>query len=74
MTSLIIAHQIIGIILNNHNIYQSSITEFDDMESNPNVQEIADLIKQYLPNCEILETSEDYIMISYGNITIRCGY
>lgn len=74
MASIIIAQQIIGIILNNYNIQQSSTTEFDDMEICPNIQEIVELIKQHLPNCEILETSDDYIMIRYANRTIRCGY
>ncbi len=74
MASIAVAQQIIGIILNNYSIQQSSTIEFDDTESCPNIQEIVELIKQNLPNCEILETSDDYIMISYANRTIRCGY
>lgn len=72
MASIAIAQQIIGIIQNKCNILQSSMTEFEDTEVYPNIQEIVEKIKELLPDCEILETSDDYIIISYQKRIVRC--
>jgi uncharacterized protein (DUF1499 family) len=72
MASIAIAQQIIGIIQNKCNILQSSTTEFEDTEVYPNIQEIVERIKELLPDCEILETSDDYIIISYQKRIVRC--
>lgn len=72
MASIAIAQQIIGIIQNKCNILQSSTTEFEDTEVYPNIQEIVEKIKELLPDCEILETSDDYIIISYQKRIVRC--
>lgn len=72
MASIAIAQQIIGIIQNKCNILQSSTTEFEDTEIYPNIQEIVERIKELLPDCEILETSDDYIIISYQKRIVRC--
>jgi len=72
MASIAIAQQIIGIIQNKCNLLQSSTTEFEDTEVYPNIQEIVERIKELLPDCEILETSDDYIIISYQKRIVRC--
>ncbi len=74
MTSLAIAEQIAQIILNNPVSQQSSTTEFDDYDINPDIQEISQLIKELLPNCNIIEFDNDYIIISYQNKIINCRY
>ena len=74
MASIAIAQQIIGIIQNKCSLNQSSTTEFEDTEVYPNIQEIVERIKELLPDCEILETSDDYIIISYQKRIVRCGY
>ena len=72
MASIAVAQQIIGIIQNKCNLLQSSTTEFEDTEVYPNIQEIVERIKELLPDCEILETSDDYIIISYQKRIVRC--
>ena len=72
MASFAIAQQIISIIQNKCSLNQSSTTEFEDTEVYPNIQEIVERIKELLPDCEILETSDDYIIISYQKRIVRC--
>ena len=74
MTSLAIAEQITQIILNNPIPQQSSTTEFDDYDVNPDIQEISQLIKELLPNCDIIEFDNNYIIICYQNKIINCRY
>ena len=72
MASIAIAQQIIRIIQNKCNLLQSSTTEFEDTEVYPNIQEIVEKIKELLPDCEILETYDDYIIINYQKRIVRC--
>lgn len=74
MTSFAIAREIIGIIDEKFNIPYASNTEFETENSSVNNTEIAEKIKEFLPECNILEITDDYILISYLNRTIRCGF
>jgi len=64
------AEHMVNFIKNNHNSSNSATADFDDEHSNDS-SAIVDDIKQLLPNCEVLEIANDYIIISYEMRMIR---
>lgn len=64
------AEHMVNFIKNNHSSSNSATTDFDDELRNDS-SAIVDDIKQLLPNCEVLEIANDYIIISYEMRIIR---
>jgi hypothetical protein len=64
------AEQMVNFIKNNHSSSTSATADFDDELRNDS-SAIVDDIKQLLPNCEVLEVANDYIIISYETRMIR---
>ena len=62
--------QMVNFIKNNHSSSTSATADFDDEFRNDS-SAIVDDIKQLLPNCEVLEVANDYIIISYKTRMIR---